>query len=285
MDGWKTSFLLGWPIFRGYVSFRECILSKKVQRDSDDRGICLGWSTNRLRFTLPTHLLGNAPPRTPETKFQFGIFSRSNLWKISFSRIVLKITCKFLDFFYKKDTQKKTATKNLGKSQRQDSPSCLPLQSVLSLKKKTFVSLGTCCLHPNGKTNFIENRNTQIFRRPFFQEWTKKLVGGFNPSEKYTHQIGSTDSDSYIYERFVIHIFGNRSFKFENVLSSLLGIFSSMVVMCKTNSIVSLNKLHMIENFELKRLSDSFILCDCFMLPKGGLLSHQNKGTLLWVLC
>ena len=24
MDGWKTSFLLGRPIFRGYVSFREC---------------------------------------------------------------------------------------------------------------------------------------------------------------------------------------------------------------------------------------------------------------------
>ena len=24
MDGWNTSFLLGWPIFRGYVSFREC---------------------------------------------------------------------------------------------------------------------------------------------------------------------------------------------------------------------------------------------------------------------
>ena len=23
MDGWKTSFLLGWPIFRCYVSFRE----------------------------------------------------------------------------------------------------------------------------------------------------------------------------------------------------------------------------------------------------------------------
>ena len=26
MDGWNTSFLLGRPIFRGYVSFRECIL-------------------------------------------------------------------------------------------------------------------------------------------------------------------------------------------------------------------------------------------------------------------
>ena len=24
MDGWNTSFLLGWTIFRGYVSFREC---------------------------------------------------------------------------------------------------------------------------------------------------------------------------------------------------------------------------------------------------------------------
>ena len=24
MDGWKTTFLLGWPIFRGHVSFREC---------------------------------------------------------------------------------------------------------------------------------------------------------------------------------------------------------------------------------------------------------------------
>ena len=23
MDGWNTSILLGWPIFRGYISFRE----------------------------------------------------------------------------------------------------------------------------------------------------------------------------------------------------------------------------------------------------------------------
>ena len=26
MDGWNTSFLLGWPIFRCYVSFRECTI-------------------------------------------------------------------------------------------------------------------------------------------------------------------------------------------------------------------------------------------------------------------
>ena len=25
MDGWNTSFLLGWPIFRCYVSFKGCI--------------------------------------------------------------------------------------------------------------------------------------------------------------------------------------------------------------------------------------------------------------------
>ena len=30
MDGWNTSFLLGWPIFRGYVSFREGISLLKM---------------------------------------------------------------------------------------------------------------------------------------------------------------------------------------------------------------------------------------------------------------
>ena len=29
MDGWKTSFLLGWPMFMGYVSFREGIHTEK----------------------------------------------------------------------------------------------------------------------------------------------------------------------------------------------------------------------------------------------------------------
>ncbi len=28
IDGWNTNFLLGWPIFRGYASFRECELWK-----------------------------------------------------------------------------------------------------------------------------------------------------------------------------------------------------------------------------------------------------------------
>ncbi len=31
MDGWNTTFLLGRPIFRGYVSFRECRGSETMQ--------------------------------------------------------------------------------------------------------------------------------------------------------------------------------------------------------------------------------------------------------------
>ena len=32
MDGWNTTFLLGWPIFRGYVSFREGIDKSEICR-------------------------------------------------------------------------------------------------------------------------------------------------------------------------------------------------------------------------------------------------------------
>ena len=50
IDGWKTSFLLGWPIFRGYVTFRQCSLTEsgiKIQ--------CLSWfwTNDDMSFTLP----------------------------------------------------------------------------------------------------------------------------------------------------------------------------------------------------------------------------------------
>ena len=41
MDGWNTHFLLGWPIFRCYVSFREgsvffgCFQSSSFRKDVD----------------------------------------------------------------------------------------------------------------------------------------------------------------------------------------------------------------------------------------------------------
>ncbi len=52
MDGWNTSFLLGRPIFRGYVSFREgspfcffvflCLESNDIQTDFSS-GFCASW--------------------------------------------------------------------------------------------------------------------------------------------------------------------------------------------------------------------------------------------------
>ena len=40
MDGWNTSLLLGWPIFRGYVSFRECIsATMKTQNVESHHGM------------------------------------------------------------------------------------------------------------------------------------------------------------------------------------------------------------------------------------------------------
>ncbi len=41
MDGWNTSFRLGWPIFRGYVSLREGNLQQVVKyfQGSDSLGL------------------------------------------------------------------------------------------------------------------------------------------------------------------------------------------------------------------------------------------------------
>ena len=35
MDGWKMNFLLGWPIFRDHVSFRECISERIGWKETD----------------------------------------------------------------------------------------------------------------------------------------------------------------------------------------------------------------------------------------------------------
>ena len=56
MDDWKTTFLLGWPIFRGYVKLREC-----------------SPFTNPL-FLFPVYCLWSfplAPPHEVETQHQF----------------------------------------------------------------------------------------------------------------------------------------------------------------------------------------------------------------------
>ena len=38
MDGWNTCFLLGRPIFRGYVSFRECISIGNLETPAQPTG-------------------------------------------------------------------------------------------------------------------------------------------------------------------------------------------------------------------------------------------------------
>ena len=64
MDGWNTTFLLGRPIFRGYVSFREgtsnlrfcyaLILASRQDNDSAD-GLGAPSDTSRPVGDVPQH--------------------------------------------------------------------------------------------------------------------------------------------------------------------------------------------------------------------------------------
>ena len=51
MDGWNTSFLSGWPIFRGYVSFREDTSLLYLQKNE----------TPKI-FTEDLHVISPPPP-------------------------------------------------------------------------------------------------------------------------------------------------------------------------------------------------------------------------------
>ena len=53
MDGWKTSFLLGWLMFRGYVTFGKCTY---IYLDLF-KG-CQMVPFNRCQFTIPWGLIG-----------------------------------------------------------------------------------------------------------------------------------------------------------------------------------------------------------------------------------
>ena len=66
MDGWNTSFLLGWPILRGYVSFRECNFQFPCQKKyvrMNELSI-LGRSFSYvLNLPGPSHVRLDNPPR------------------------------------------------------------------------------------------------------------------------------------------------------------------------------------------------------------------------------
>ena len=54
MDGWNASFLLGWPIFRGYVSFGECIYNHSSKpcllRSDTKKSTCTALNDTRAQY-------------------------------------------------------------------------------------------------------------------------------------------------------------------------------------------------------------------------------------------
>ena len=75
MDGWNTSFLLGWSIFRCYVSFRECnYISKKLKNpltfwDFPTTKICR--FTSSLSFRGASQMIPEARSSTLLSRFFF----------------------------------------------------------------------------------------------------------------------------------------------------------------------------------------------------------------------
>ena len=67
MDGWKTSFLLGWPIFRCYVNFREGSISSGERRISEPSKIpsseVLAVCSGAHPCSFPTRAQAASPPR------------------------------------------------------------------------------------------------------------------------------------------------------------------------------------------------------------------------------
>ena len=76
MDGWNTSFLLGWPIFRGYVSFREGrarSFHSPLKHPSDFPKCAPGFPPKKIRFGTggsPCHVVFRvgSEPGTPESQ-------------------------------------------------------------------------------------------------------------------------------------------------------------------------------------------------------------------------
>ena len=88
INGWKINFLLGWPIFRGYVSFREgsCFFVKDIW----------GKRTSLIQFyiskTIPKMNINNH--HTPSCQWNWGALTNPNLlglaWCIKLKKVGLE---------------------------------------------------------------------------------------------------------------------------------------------------------------------------------------------------
>ena len=69
-DGWKASFLLGWPVFRCHVSFREC------------NGYLTLSSSSRSTFFFHEKLIEGAP-ENHDASVEHLEESMKNVWAVS----------------------------------------------------------------------------------------------------------------------------------------------------------------------------------------------------------
>ena len=77
MDGWTTSFLLGWPIFRGYVSFRECKRSPMI----------VPWHSYRMGAGLGILFWGTASSFYSGTMMEYVKSTWMSRWKLVSERL------------------------------------------------------------------------------------------------------------------------------------------------------------------------------------------------------
>ena len=84
MDCWNISFLLGWPIFRCYVSFRECkvssyqlIIDMSSYQFVFHRHVCPAGPVMTLRRWAVPRGADTEPHRADEVGSTHGFFSRN----------------------------------------------------------------------------------------------------------------------------------------------------------------------------------------------------------------
>ena len=91
IDGWKINFVLGWPIFRDYVSFRKCVLIKDVR---------LWWSL------LPDNLHTGLPSLLIRLSLHKGIM----FWPFKAFSLVMFVWNKWKHHGWHKNNQEQTNT-------------------------------------------------------------------------------------------------------------------------------------------------------------------------------
>ena len=112
MYGLKMKFLLGWPIFRCYVSFRECSVLLGYGRKNHpfffiqwtERGGFFGWRTkNPVKSHGGLGIFEFTLPGTPSVLFLLGNFT-PKLYCLKMGHLAFQVFVFSVGFFYMKRT-------------------------------------------------------------------------------------------------------------------------------------------------------------------------------------